>query len=227
MDPIRSTNPTGSVDSRQANRTSNGTGESRKKQVYAFIDSQNVNVSTQKFGWKMDWRKFRRFLKDKYGVTQAFMFIGYVPEYEDMYEFLHDAGYSIVLKPTVDMSRPRETVPQPMPAGRQAQPGEKAEAEEKKSVKGNVDAELVLWAMKELKNYDKAVIISGDGDFYCLVESLSKQDKLLKLMPPNVHYSSLFKPYDKYIEHLGHHKRELSYRDRRTSRDHRKKQEER
>lgn len=178
-----------------------------KSEVYAFIDSQNVNVSTQKFGWKMDWRKFRRFLRDKYGVTQAYMFIGYVPEYEDMYEFLHDAGYSIVLKPTVDMNRPRDAVAQP-------QPEEKTKSEEKKPIKGNVDAELVLWAMKELKNYDKAIIISGDGDFYCLVEYLSQQGKLLKLMPPNVHYSSLFKPYVKYIEHLGHYKRDLSYRNR-------------
>ncbi|HEX5395247.1 MAG TPA: NYN domain-containing protein [Candidatus Saccharimonadales bacterium] len=172
-----------------------------KKRVYAFIDSQNVNVSTQKFGWKMDWRKFRRFLKDRYGVTQAYMFIGYVPEYEDMYEFLHDAGYAIVLKPTLDMTRPRDN-------------SEKPENDDKKSVKGNVDAELVLWAMKEIKKYDKAIIISGDGDFYCLVEYLQQQGKLLKVMPPNVHYSSLFKTYEKYIEHLGHYKRELAYKTR-------------
>ena len=215
MDPIRSGNLKSFADP-QANRASNRTRQNPKKRVYAFIDSQNVNVSTQKFGWKMDWRKFRRFLRDKHGVTQAFMFIGYVPEYEDMYEFLHDAGYSIVLKPTLDMSRPREQVAQP-------QPGEKTKSEEKKSVKGNVDAELVLWAMKELKNYDKAIIISGDGDFYCLVEYLAREDKLLKLMPPNVHYSSLFKPYDKFIEHLGHYKRDLSYRDRRHPSDQNKK----
>ncbi len=179
--------------------------------VYAFIDSQNVNVSTQKFGWKMDWRKFRRFLKDRYGVTQAYMFIGYVPEYEDMYEFLHDAGYSIVLKPTVDMTRPREVVAEPV-ADLSSEAS--AKEEEKKPVKGNVDAELVLWAMKEMPNYGKAIIISGDGDFYCLVEYLDKQGKLLKLMPPNVHYSSLFKPFEKYIEHLGHYKRDLSYHTR-------------
>ena len=188
-----------------------------KKRVYAFIDSQNVNVSTQKFGWKMDWRKFRRFLKDRYGVTQAYMFIGYVPEYEDMYEFLHDAGYSIVLKPTVDMSRPRGTAAQPQSEKNEAKPAKTDKDDERKPVKGNVDAELVLWAMKEIKNYDNAIIISGDGDFYCLLEYLAEQGKLLKVMPPNVHYSSLFKPYEKYIDHLGHYKRELSYRDRKKA----------
>src|SRR5438270_1884497 len=78
----------------------------RPKNVYAFIDSQNLNVGTQKFGWKMDWQKFRKFLADKYGVTKAFMFIGYVPEFEPLYEQLHEAGYAIVLKPTFDMTKP-------------------------------------------------------------------------------------------------------------------------
>ena len=132
---------------------------------YAFIDNQNLNLGIQKSGWKMDWRKFRKFLSDKYNVTEAFMFIGHMPEHEEMYLQLHDAGYLIVLKPTFDMSRPQ-----------------KAEAstdkpEDKKPVKGNVDAELVLWAVKEMKNYDKAVIVSGDGDFYSLVEYLEGQKK--------------------------------------------------
>lgn len=174
----------------------------KTEKVYAFIDSQNLNVSVQKFGWKMDWRKFRKWLEDKYGVSKAYMFIGYVPEFQEMYDFLYDAGYAIVLKPTFDMSRPR------------SEDSEKGEAGEKKPVKGNIDAELVLWAMKDLKDYDKAIIVSGDGDFYCLIEYLDEQGKLLKVMPPNVHYSSLFKPYDKYIEHLGNYKRELAYRDK-------------
>lgn len=52
-------------------------------------------------------------------------------------------------------------------------------------VKGNVDAELVLHTMIEFKNYDKALIVTGDGDFYCLVEHLIKKKKLLKLMIPD------------------------------------------
>lgn len=169
----------------------------RKKpaQVYAFIDSQNVNVSTQKHGWKMDWRKLREFLKDKYGVTEAFMFIGYVPENEDMYKQLHEAGYRIVLKPTYDLTRPRPE-----------------ETDEKKPIKGNVDAELVLWAMKELNHYSKAVIVSGDGDFYCLVEYLVQQKKLLKLLPPSQHYSGLYNAFDEYVEQLDKYRGDLQYR---------------
>lgn len=35
-----------------------------------------------------------------------------------------------------------------------------------KTVKGNVDAELVLHTMIQYPNYDKAIIVSGDGDFH-------------------------------------------------------------
>ncbi|HCM51981.1 TPA: hypothetical protein DIS56_02505 [Candidatus Saccharibacteria bacterium] len=175
----------------------------RRQRIYAFIDSQNLNVSTQKFGWKMDWRKFRKFLKDKYGVTRAYLFIGYVPEMMEMYEFLYGLGYGVVLKPTVDMNRPK------LP---EAEKADKAEAVEKKPVKGNVDADMVLWTMKEMPNYDKAVIVTGDGDFFTLVEYLIEQKKLAKLLTPNIHYSSLFKPFDKDIEQLGKYRRQLSYK---------------
>ncbi len=179
------------------------------KRVYAFIDSQNLNVSVQKYGWKMDWRKFRKFLADRYNVTSAYMFIGYVPEHEDIYEKMHQAGYAVVLKPTFDMSRPREVVATP-------DENEPVEAAAKKPVKGNIDADLVLWAMKEMKNYDQAIIVSGDGDFFALVEYLHQQGKLLKLLTPTGQYSSLFRQFDQYIERIDSHRRELAYRDRRS-----------
>lgn len=171
-----------------------------EKPVYAFIDSQNLNVSVQKFGWKIDWKKFRAHLADKYGVTKAFMFIGYVPEFEDMYKQLHDSGYLIVLKPTFDMTKPKAEERTPI-----------AE-EDKKPVKGNIDADLVLWAMKELPNYSKAIIVSGDGDFYSLVEYLEGQGKLLKLLTPSGYYSNLFNRYENYIERLDQSRKELSYK---------------
>ncbi len=173
----------------------------KKPKVYAFVDSQNLNVSVQNYGWKMNWRKFRDFLAQRYGVNKAFLFIGYVPEHEDMYHSLHDSGYAVILKPTYDMSRPR-----PEDNGKNG--------EEKKPVKGNVDADLVLWAMKEMKNYDKAIIVSGDGDFFTLVEYLEEQDKLLKILTPTGHYSSLYRPFEKYIERIDEHRRELAYHDK-------------
>lgn len=92
--------------------------------------------------------------------------------------------------------------------------GKAEKAEEKKPVKGNIDADLVLYAMKELPNYDKAIIVSGDGDFLCLIEYLDEQGKLLKLLAPNQQYSNLYNSYDKYVERIDKYRRELAYRSR-------------
>ncbi len=164
------------------------------KHTYAFIDSQNLNLGTQKMGWKMDWRKFRQYLTDNYDVQKAFMFIGYIPNNEDLYKQMKEAGYSVVLKPTVDMLMTEEEL-----------------AEESHVTKGNADAELVLYAMKELPNYDKAVIVSGDGDFYCIVEYLVGLGKFKKLLTPNSHYSSLLEKFSEYIVNLDSVRRELVY----------------
>lgn len=182
--------------------------QDKTRNVYAFIDSQNLNIGVQKFGWKMDWQKFRKFLAEKYGVTKAFMFIGYVPEFEPLYEQLHEAGYMIVLKPTYDMTKP-----QPDPHA----PENKVSEEDKKPVKGNIDADLVLWAMKEISNYDKAILVSGDGDFYSLVEYLEGKKRLAHILTPSFQYSQLYNRFEDYIVRLDQFKRELRYYDRRPA----------
>lgn len=55
----------------------------------------------------------------------------------------------------------------------------------KDGVKGNVDADLVLQAMMDYSNYDKAVIVSSDGDFYSLARYLYDNKKLLVVLSPN------------------------------------------
>jgi len=141
---------------------------------YAFIDSQNLNLSIREQGWILDFRKFRTYLKDKYGIAKAFVFIGYVPQNQDLYTNLQKDGYILIFKPTLSL-----------PSG---------------GVKGNVDAELVLHTMIEYQNYDKALIVTGDGDFYCLVDYLGKNGKLLKLLVPNMNkFSSL---YRKMMSHI-------------------------
>ena len=178
----------------------------KKPNNFAFIDSQNLNLGTQKIGWKMDWSKLRKWLADTYGVTQAYMFIGYMPDNESLYEQMYDHGFLVVLKPTLEIRNVSTD-------GAQKDTKEKT-TEEKPAVKGNIDTDLVLYAMKELPNYDKAVIITGDGDFFSLVEYLLEQKKLLKLLTPNRRYSTLLKEFEQYIEGIDTHRRELAYRAR-------------
>ncbi len=180
--------------------------------VYAFIDSQNLNLGIQRMGWKLDWRKFRQFLHDKYGVTQAYMFIGYMSENESMYEYMHELGFLVVLKPTVELKAPHLAPVAPNPDGSTPLPVKDAE-EPKSIIKGNVDAELVLYAMKELPNYNKAIVVSGDGDFFSLIEYLQQQGKLAHVLTPNWQYSSLLKVFESDIVRLDQLRRQLSYHD--------------
>ncbi len=82
------------------------------------------------------------------------------------------------------------------------------------TTKGNVDAELVLHTMLEYNNFDKAVIVSGDGDFYCLVRHLLEQDKLKTVLVPNYFkYSALLKRFArKNISFMNDLRKKLSYK---------------
>lgn len=132
---------------------------------YAFIDSQNLNLGIMAQGWRLDYRRFRVYLAEKHSVSKAFLFLGYMPENTKLYDALTSYGYEIIFKPVLPHH----------PDG----------------VKGNVDAELVLQVMHEYQNYDKAVIISGDGDFYCLVKYLFERRKLSRLIVPDRHKYSI------------------------------------
>ena len=170
----------------------------KKLTVYAFIDSQNLNLGVLNGvmkgkrviykGWRLDFAKFRTYLNDTYKVEQAYLFIGQIPENQKLYTYLQKAGYILVFKPTVQYFK-----------------------DGKKSSKGNVDAELVLYAAaKEFKNYDKAVIVTGDGDFACLLEYLEDESKLSKLLIPNKYnYSKLLKPYLPKADYVSTRKQKL------------------
>ncbi len=152
------------------------------KNNYAFIDSQNLYLSIQTQGWKIDWKKFRTYLSEKYNVEKAYLFIGMIEGNNRIYLELQDAGFLCVWKPTLKYKDG--------------------------TIKGNCDAELVLHTMIQFSNFEKAVIVSGDGDFYCLVDYLIEQKKMGVLLIPNrLKYSGLLKTekiknYKRYINEL-------------------------
>ena len=154
--------------------------QKQQSAVYAFIDSQNLNLGIRGCGWKLDFARFRVYLKDKYNISQAFLFIGYVAGNEALYTYLQSVGYIVVFKPTLEYKK-----------------------EGKLCTKGNVDAELVLHTIIQYSNYDKAIIVSGDGDFHCLIEYLSEQGKLAYVIIPNPNkYSALLRKFRQYFVYL-------------------------
>jgi len=158
---------------------------------YAFIDSQNVNLGIRAQGWKLDFKRFRIYLRDKYGVEKAYLFIGYVSGNETLYATLQDAGFTCIFKPTL-----------------QYKDG---------TTKGNCDAELVLWSMIDFNEYNKAVIVTGDGDFHCLVDYLIKKNKLeCVLIPDRDHFSALlkFKQFRSYLRYMNDLRAMLAIKER-------------
>lgn len=161
---------------------------SDRKNNYAFIDSQNLNLAILDQGWKLDFARFRIYLREKYSVSQAYLFIGYILGNQSLYTSLQEMGFIVIFKPTLTYTDGQ--------------------------IKGNVDAELVLHTMIEYPNYDKAVIVTGDGDFYCLVDHLFKKDKLLRLLIPNANkYSRLLKPFaPNAIDFMNNLRQKLEYK---------------
>jgi uncharacterized LabA/DUF88 family protein len=148
----------------------------KKENNYAFIDSQNVNLAIRSLGWQLDWTRFRVYLKEKYSVDKAFLFIGYVEGNSSLYTSLQASGFICIFKPTLEYKDG--------------------------TTKGNCDAELVLHAMVEYANYDKAVIVTGDGDFYCLVKYLLEQEKLGAVLIPNQRKFSALLRFKLFRSHL-------------------------
>ena len=164
----------------------------KKENNYAFIDSQNVNLAIRSLGWQLDWVRFRVYLREKYSVEKAFLFIGYVEGNNSLYIALQAAGFICIFKPTLEYKDG--------------------------TTKGNCDAELVLHTMVEYANYDKAIIVTGDGDFYCLVKYLLEKEKLERVLIPNIKkYSALLKRFGKkQLSFMNDLQKKLEYKKKRT-----------
>ena len=161
---------------------------------YAFIDGKNLHSGVAALGWKLDHKKFRDYLRKQLGVVRAYLFIGFMEEQQALYNALQEAGFILFFKPLVRY--------------------------EDGTIKGNVDSDLVLQVMIDIDKYDKAVIVTGDGDFAGLIRHLANVSKLKQVIIPNRDkYSSLFKRLDefddKHFTYMNDMRSTLAYRDNR------------
>ena len=160
---------------------------------YAFIDSQNMNLSIRAQGWFLHFRRFRVYLSEKYHVEKAYVFIGYIGGNTSLYNALQEAGFICVFKPTLTYKDG--------------------------TTKGNCDAELVLQTMIDFPVYRKAVLVSGDGDFHCLVKYLIEKNKLEALLIPDKRkYSALlkFREFRSYLRFMNDLRDKLSFKKEKT-----------
>src|SRR3989344_790260 len=124
----------------------------RAMEVVAYIDGANLHNGTKSLGWDLDYKKFRVWLKEKFHVMRAYIFIGLVPRFKDLYADLQEAGYILIYKEvTYDGTG---------------------------KIKGNCDADLVLKAVVDFyeKQCEQAILVSNDGDYAPLVKFLKEKD---------------------------------------------------
>ena len=148
----------------------------------AFIDGQNLHLGTKSKGWAVDHAKFRIYLADKYNVTEAYYFLGFVSEEEQyLYERLQKAGFILLFREHSSALKGKK--------------------------KGNVDCDIIFTVMRKLadgEDFGKIILVSGDGDYKTLVDYLVKKDKFEKILFPNKEFaSSLYKKLGgEYFDYL-------------------------
>ena len=158
-----------------------------KENNFAYIDGANLYKGVQELGWSLDYKRFRRWLRDKYSVERAYIFIGLIPGNKNLYTFLQEAGFTLVFKETTYNGRGK--------------------------VKGNCDADLVLKAVVDYyeKQFKKAVIVASDGDYAGLIKFFKKKKALLSLISPNNKCSFLLRKLNISLVYLDTQQNKLNY----------------
>jgi uncharacterized LabA/DUF88 family protein len=156
------------------------------KNCTAYIDASNLKFGVEQSGWELNYKSFRSWLRDKFNVSRAILFMGLIPENTDLYNSLQSIGYDISFRPTITSKEGK--------------------------TKGNVDGELILNIAKDFyeKNLESAVLVSGDGDYHCVVEFLKQKHIPISIVSPNRKYLSFLLKrtnvpiiiLDEFIEHL-------------------------
>lgn len=146
--------------------------------INAYIDAANLHQGTKVLDWEFDYARFRIWLKQKYQVQNAYLFIGLLPSNSKLYTQLQEFGYILVYKEVLYSNEGM--------------------------VKGNCDAELVLKTVSDFyeHRFDRAVLVSSDGDYACLASFLKERQSIQVIISPHNKSSYLLRKLNCPIVYL-------------------------
>lgn len=132
-----------------------------KENNFAYIDGANLHKGVAGLGWNLDYKRFRVWLSEKYRVKAAYIFIGLIPKYKEIYKYLQESSFTLVFKEVIYDGDGKP--------------------------KGNCDADLVLQATRDAyeNKFDKAVLVASDGDYAGLVKFLLRKQKFFVVLSPH------------------------------------------
>lgn len=131
---------------------------SMRLRTYAFVDASNIIYGTRDEGWKVDFKKLFKYLKERYKCKKIYYFAGVEDKnlkQKNFYKKLEKFGYDLVLKQVKIYFQPDGS----------------------RVRKANCDVDLTFYAMRDKDKFDKGIFMTGDGDFFVLFDYFIKQKK--------------------------------------------------
>lgn len=131
-----------------------------KENNNAYIDGANLSKSIEELGWIIDYKRLRIWLSEKYSIKKAYIFIGLIPKYKNLYTYLQECNFTLIFKEVIYDNNGK--------------------------AKGNCDADLVLQITKDYyeNKFQKALIVTSDGDYASLVKFLNDKMKIIAILSP-------------------------------------------
>lgn len=169
--------------------------------TFAFIDASNLFYGGEKsLGWKIDYQKLLEYLQNKYQISRA-LYFGGVEIHNFKYDYLNNTSISIndlekflvnLIKTKGNKLNEAELVLITRHLQRirfymklkkfgyelYLKPVKLYEQEDGTTKrKANCDVEMAFYLMKEKDNFDRVIILSGDGDFLPVLKHLREINK--------------------------------------------------
>lgn len=158
------------------------------ERVAIFIDGANLYATAKSLGFDIDYKRLLSFFRSKSILVRALYYTALAEDQEyssirPLVDWLDYNGYTMVTKPIKEFT----------------------DSQGRRKIKGNMDIELTVDAMRLAETVDHVVLVTGDGDFRALVAALQMRGRrvsvisTLQTQPPMV-ADELRRQADQFID---------------------------
>jgi uncharacterized LabA/DUF88 family protein len=135
------------------------------ERIALFIDGANLYATAKALGFDIDYKRLLQLFRQKGHLVRALYYTALIEDQEyssirPLIDWLDYNGYTMVTKPTKEFT----------------------DAAGRRKIKGNMDIELAVDAMRLSDHLDHVVLFSGDGDFRGLVVALQQKGRRVSVV---------------------------------------------
>src|SRR5438067_7221665 len=159
-----------------------------EERIAIFIDGANLYSAARGLAFDIDYKRLLDLFRSKGRLMRAFYYTALIEDQEyssirPLVDWLDYNGYTMVTKPTKEFT----------------------DALGRRKIKGNMDIELTVDAMRLVEHLDHVLLFTGDGDFRALVAAIQMRGRrvsvvsTLQTQPPMV-ADELRRQADQFID---------------------------